>query len=89
MKKILIAVFLLVPMVCFACPEAIYYAYPCGKPDLTSEKVSVYQSDSDCVQTLLYDGVCPDYLAGNCASRHNCNELAILINSKKPVLFSD
>ncbi|MEI6709020.1 MAG: hypothetical protein WCK96_18005 [Methylococcales bacterium] len=38
-------------------------------------KVSVYQDGDICTQSLLIDGVCPDYLQGGCATRRECFEV--------------
>lgn len=58
-----------------ACPEALRYGSPCFPVDVpNTQGLSVYRdyNDKKCTQSLLNDGVCPDYLVGNCAQRGDC-----------------
>lgn len=88
MKNLLMALYCM-PLAALACPEALRYADPCETVVLSSQAVSVYEDAHKCVQPLLYDGVCPDYLVGNCAALHTCQTIERLNDIKKPVLFSD
>jgi hypothetical protein len=44
---------------------------------------SVYQDGDVCTQSLLSDGVCPDYLLGGCAIRGDCVPVLKLIQKKR------
>lgn len=74
--KTLILLLLVFSQAALSCPEALLYRDPCPGEikDVYYQGLSVYHDykDQACTQPLLYDGVCPDYLLGNCAQSGAC-----------------